>query len=130
MHIYSLKFIFIFFIQVVFSNNIVKFNNPDSLTIYQTLDSLLDQYKYSNMQYELSSYDDNIKNISYTLSHVQKNIDTIIIKSKTKIKHKYLKHVIDDVKNLSIDKNFESFIENKKQRMVSKYYFIKKKTSC
>ena len=88
MHIYSLKFIFIFFIQVVFSNNIVKFNNPDSLTIYQTLDSLLGQYKYSNMQYELSSYDDNIKNISYTLSHVQKNIDTIIIKSKTKIKHK------------------------------------------
>ena len=127
MHIYNLQFIFIFFIQVVFSNNQVKFNNPDSLIIYQTLDSLLDQHKYSNMQYQLSSYDENIKNISYTLSHVQENIDTIIIKSKTKIKHKYLKHIKDDVKNLSIDKNFEFFIERKKQKMVSKYYFIKKK---
>ena len=80
MHIYSLQFIFIFFIQVVFSNNLVKFNNPDSLIIYQTLDSLLDQYKYSNMQYQLSSYDDDIKNISWVSEKIKsKNTDAICV---------------------------------------------------
>ena len=127
MHIYKIHILAIFIIQVMFSNNLVKFNNPDSLIINQTLDSLLHYNKYSNMQYQLFSYDDNIQNIVYNLSHVQKNIDTIIIKSKTNIKPRYLKHIIKDVKQISIDNNFNSDIALKKKRMVNKYYFINKK---
>jgi hypothetical protein len=115
-HIYKIHILAIFIIQVMFSNNLVKFNNPDSLIINQTLDSLLNYNKYSNMQYQLFSYDDNIQNIVYNLSHVQKNIDTIIIKSKTNIKPRYLKHIIKDVKQISIDNNFNSDIALKKKK--------------
>ena len=125
--IYSILFIIIFFIQVVYSSKSVKFNNPDSLIINKTLDSLIKNNKYSNMQYRLSSYDDNIQNIVYSLFQVQEDIDTIIIKSKTSIKPKYLNHLIKNVSQISIDENFNSDIDRKKDRMINKYYFIKKK---
>ena len=51
----------------------------------------------------------------------------IIIKSKTNIKPKYLNHLIKNVSQISIDKNFNSDIDRKKNSMVNKYYFIKKK---
>ena len=65
MLIYKKVFIYFLFIQIIFSNEKVIFNNPDSLVIQKTLDSLVRIKGPINMQYYLSSYNSQFKNITY-----------------------------------------------------------------
>ena len=125
MLIYKKVFIYLLFIQIIFSNEKVIFNKPDSLVIHKTLDSLV-RYKGSiNMQYYLSSYNSQFKNITYHTSHISKKLDTVIIKSKVKIKPNYLGHIINNLSHLPFNDNFDNSLERERQKIVNKYYFIR-----
>ena len=125
MLIYKKVLIYFYFIQIIFSNEKVIFNKPDSLVIHKTLDSL-GRYKGPiNVQYYLSSYNSQLKNITYYSSHIDKKLDTVIIKSKVKIKHNYLGHIINNLSHLPLNDNFDNSLEKERQKIVNKYYFIR-----
>ena len=104
---YKKIFIYFLFIQIIFSNEKVIFNKPDSLVIHETLDSLVRYKGPINMQYYLSSYNSQFKNITYHSSHIDKKLDTVIIKSKVKIKANYLGHIINYLSHLPFNDNFD-----------------------
>ena len=125
MLIYKKVFIYLLFIQIIFSNEKVIFNKPDSLVIHKTLDSLVRYKGPINMQYYLSSYNSQFKNITYHSSHIDKKLDTVIIKSKVKIKPNYIGHIINNLSHLPFDDNFDNSLERERQKIVNKYYFIR-----
>ena len=125
MLIYKKVFIYLLFIQIIFSNEKVIFNKPDSLVIHKTLDSL-GRYKGPiNVQYYLSSYNSQLKNITYYSSHIDKKLDTVIIKSKVRIKPNYLGYIINNLSHLPFNDNFDNSLERERQKIVNKYYFIR-----
>ena len=125
MLIYKKFFIYLLFIQIIFSTEKVIFNKPDSLVIHKTLDSLVRYKGPINMQYYLSSYTSQFKKITYHTSHISKKLDTVIIKSKVKIKPNYLGHIINNLSHLPLNDNFDNSLERERQKIVNKYYFIR-----
>jgi len=123
--IYKKFFIYLLFIQIIFSTEKVIFNKPDSLVIHKTLDSLVRYKGPINMQYYLSSYTSQFKKITYHTSHISKKLDTVIIKSKVKIKPNYLGHIINNLSHLPLNDNFDNSLERERQKIVNKYYFIR-----
>ena len=125
MLIYKKTFIYLILIQIIFPNEKAIFNNPDSLLIHKTLDSLGRCEGPINMQYYLSSYNKEFKSITYNSLFTSKKLDTVIINSKVKIKPNYLRRIINNVSYFSLNDDLDNSLDQERQKIVNKYYFIR-----
>ena len=116
MRIYKLLLRIKFFLGVLYSNEMIKFDHPDSLFIKQTLDSLILAKNSMALEYELIHYDNEFKDIIYKPFYNSNKLDTVIVKSDKSIKTPYLKHMSKNFSNFYIDKEINTNIENKKKK--------------
>ena len=114
-----------FFLGILYSNEKIKFDYPDSLFIKQTLDSLILAKNSMALKYELIHYDNEFKDIIYKPFYNSNKLDTVIITSDKSIKTPYLKHMSKNFSNFYIDKEINTNIEKKKKKIRNKYYFIR-----
>jgi len=76
-------FLTLFIVQLVYSNEKIKFESPDSMLIKQTLDSLLFAQDLMALQYEILHYNNEFKEII-------NNTTPKILRTVTKNKHPIL----------------------------------------
>ena len=74
-------FVYYLLIQFVVCSDTIRFNQPDSVYINNTLDSIIQNGQMLNIEYALQSYDKELKNIVYTRCYVDKIIDTVVVLS-------------------------------------------------
>ncbi|MBI65926.1 MAG: hypothetical protein CMG64_06510 [Candidatus Marinimicrobia bacterium] len=127
MHIYKTPIIYFMFYQIVFCNDTINFNIPDSLYIRNTIDSIIQSSQSLTMEYSLRSYGKEFKNILYEKRYIDKEIDTVMIAPEKSIKQKYLDRIGQKISYIEIDNNFSDAIDNKKRLLINKYYFIRNK---
>ena len=113
--------------QIIFCSDTIEFDQPDSLYIKNTLDSIIQNRKMLNMEYKLQSYDEMFEHIIYQTRYVEKIIDTIVIVPEKNILPKFLNRLVYQIPKSTIDHNLIDDIEKKKDLITNKYYFINNK---
>ena len=129
MRIYKISFLYVMFFQIIFCNDTIKFNIPDSLYIKNTIDSIMQSSQFLNTEYHLQSYEKEFKNVIYKRNYIDKEIDTIMIAPEQNINQKHLNRIGLKIHHFSINNNFADEIEDKKKLIMNKYYFISRKPS-
>ena len=127
MRIYRMCFLLYVFFQIVFGNDIIKFNEPDSIFISNKLNSLVNTDQNLNRKYFLKHYGKNFSDIQYELRRIDKIIDTVIIVDEENIIPKYLYRMVKQIPKKALDDNFFSELDNSKNMIANKYYFISRK---
>ena len=127
MRIYRTHFLFYIIFQIVFGSDTIKFFEPDSIYISNKLNSLINKNHNLNREYFLKGYGDNFSEIQYELRQIDKIIDTIIIVSEENILPKYLNRIINHIPKRTLDDNFFGELDNTKNMIINKYYFISRK---
>ena len=113
--------------QIIVCSDTIEFDQPDSLYIKNTLDSIIQNRKILNMEYKLQSYDEMFEHIIYQTRYVEKIIDTIVIVPEKNILPKFLNRLVYQIPKSTIDHNLIDDIEKKKDLITNKYYFINNK---
>ena len=113
--------------QIIVCSDTIEFDQPDSLYIKNTLDSIIQNRKMLNMEYKLQSYDEMFEHIIYQTRYVEKIIDTIVIVPEKNILPKFLNRLVFQISKSTIDHNLIDDIEKKKDLITNKYYFINNK---
>ncbi len=127
MRIYRTYFLIYIFLQIVFGNDTIKFNRPDSMYISNKLNSIINIDKNLNREYFLKNYGHNFSDIQYELRQIDKIIDTIIIVNEENIIPKYLNRLANQIPKRNLDDNFFRSLDNSKNMIINKYYFINDK---
>jgi len=113
--------------QIVSGNDTIKFNKPDSIYISNKLNSIIGADKNLNRAYFLKYYGEKFSDIQYELSRVDKIIDTIVIVNEEDIIPKYLNRIANEIPKIPLDDNFFRELDNSKNMITNKYYFISSK---
>ena len=127
MRIYRIYFLLYIPLQFVFGNDTIKFKEPDSIYISNKLNSLINKDQNLNKEYFLIYYGENFSDIQYELRRIDKIIDTIVIVNEGDIIPKYLNRIIRQIPKKPLDDNFFSELDNSKNMIANKYYFISRK---
>ena len=127
MRIYRKYFLLYILLQIVFGNDTIKFKEPDSIYISNKLNSLINKDQNLNKEYFLIYYGENFSDIQYKLRRIDKIIDTIVIVNEVDIIPKYLNRIIRQIPKKPLDDNFFSELDNSKNMIANKYYFISRK---
>ena len=124
MRIYRIYFLLYIPLQFVFGNDTIKFKEPDSIYISNKLNSLINKNHNLNREYYLKSYENNFSEIQYELRQIDKIIHTIVIVREENILPKYLNRIINHISKRTLDDNFFGELDNIKDMIINKYYFI------
>ncbi len=120
-------FVYYLLIQFVVCSDTIRFNQPDSVYINNTLDSIIQNGQMLNIEYALQSYGMEFKNIIYRRRYLDKIIDTIIVAPEKNILPKFLNRIVYRLPKSAIDHSLVEEMEKKKSLIMNKYYFISKK---
>ena len=127
MRIYRIYFLVNILLQILFGNDTIKFKEPDSIYIINKLNSLINKDQNLNKEYFLIYYGENFSDIQYEMRRIDKIIDTIVVVNEDNIIPKYLNRIVNRIPQKVLDDNFFNDIENSKNMIANKYYFINRK---
>ena len=120
-------FVYYLLIQFVVCSDTIRFNQPDSVYINNTLDSIIQNGQMQNIEYALQSYGKEFKNIIYRRRYVDKIIDTVVVAPEKNILPKFLNRIVYRLPKSAIDHSLIEEMEKKKSLIMNKYYFISRK---
>ena len=127
MHIYKIKFIVIFIINMLNASNTIEFSSLDSLYINRFLDSLVNNNSELHLEYRIKDYNIDSSQIVYETISVPKEIDTVFFKVEKGYTTNITKNISKRFNRYVIDENFISKIDKNRNQILNNFYFITEK---